>query len=180
MAGYCPAGMKAHPRAPMVQLSALLCLVPLALNHGDMQVQPRGCGRSQQRHATVMASVLQLSAQNPPCVCGHAGQHSAGLPCVLHSAAAEHLAMMPPCAPPPSSVHPGLQMKVARLCLPSILAAIQQNPAEFEVVAKGLILLGVLGQASSSGNSSQLAVQACVFACLLACLLLMVLRLTMG
>ncbi|PRW60207.1 E3 ubiquitin- ligase CHFR isoform X4 [Chlorella sorokiniana] len=31
-------GMEAHQFAPMVQLSALLCLVPLALNHTNMQV----------------------------------------------------------------------------------------------------------------------------------------------
>ena len=53
----------------------------------------------------------------------------------------------PTCALPTSRHAP--QATVAKLCLPNILAAMRNNIGEVEVVAKGLILLGVLCQASS-------------------------------
>lgn len=125
------AGMEAHPFAPMVQLSALLCLVPLTLNHLNMQVQ---LGPAVQFACLVDASSALLR-------CG----------CCMPQL------LLPP---PPQPVCPisiplhtflhsqsTLQVTVAKICLPHILAAVRNNVGELEVVSKGLILLGVLCQA---------------------------------
>lgn len=45
-----------------------------------------------------------------------------------------------------------LQVTVAKICLPHILAAVRNNVGELEVVSKGLILLGVLCQARWLGH----------------------------
>lgn len=73
-------GMQRHLHAPMVLLSALLCLVPLALENTYLQVT------------------------------------------------------------------------VARACLPTILAAMQAHVEEAEVVAKALVMLGVLGQGDEEAH----------------------------
>ncbi len=41
-----------------------------------------------------------------------------------------------------------LQAHVSQLALPQILTAIANHPEEIDIQAKGLIVLGVLGQAS--------------------------------
>ena len=43
------AGMSAHEDAAMVQLSALLCLVPLTLENPQLQVRPGGEGGGARR-----------------------------------------------------------------------------------------------------------------------------------
>ena len=51
-----------------------------------------------------------------------------------------------------------LQAHVSQLALPQILTAIENHPDEVDIQAKGLIVLGVLGQASHAavpGNPSR-------------------------
>ena len=46
-----------------------------------------------------------------------------------------------------------LQAHVSQLALPQILTAIENHPDEVDIQAKGLIVLGVLGQASHAAVS---------------------------
>lgn len=50
------------------------------------------------------------------------------------------------CLVPLTLNHLNMQVTVAKICLPHILAAVRNNVGELEVVSKGLILLGVLCQ----------------------------------
>ncbi len=194
--------MAAHPYAPMVQLSALLCLVPLALNHTNMQVrqwqQIVPTHRVQRgSHMLGLAPHVQERLRWPGIVFSARALAKPQPQSVHHLPPPPHRRPWPSCACPTSwpqfpqthltlfpsltpqatvaklclphilaamrnkslipQPHPtllvclitaALQATVAKLCLPHILAAMRNNIGEVEVVAKGLILLGVLCQAS--------------------------------
>ena len=72
----------------------------------------------------------------------------------------------PPRPAPVLPTLPALQMRVARRCLPVILASVQLHIGEAEVVAKGLIMLGVLGQV---GAAMQVVCLVCACCCHRSC-----------
>ena len=146
----CPAphclseAMHSHPDQPMVQLSALLCLVPLALE--DASLQASRCRRA----ASAAPALLQRCCC---CCCGGGCFYCdmlVGLgrspSCILPAQARALGILHLPATPHPAWAAP--QVLVARHCLPAGVAAVEQHPGEPEVVSKALILLGVLGQAS--------------------------------
>lgn len=111
----------------MVQLSAMLALVPLALENTYLQASEPGQreGEGEKKQATEEG---QRAARAPKLACCAHRRAAASLPC------------------------PVPQVLVARSCLPPILAALQLHAGEAEVVSKALICLGVLGQVRPSAG----------------------------